>query len=169
MDVTEPGGDAPLDLTPRTGPDGSAPRRPRRSRGRAVLSGLVIVGLLGAIGFVLVRQLDGASLYYYNVDEAVAQRDEIGDRSIRIQGTVVGEPETQGDAETLVFSLAFEGESVDVRHVGAEPPPLFEAGVPSVLEGRFADDGTFVSERIVIKHSEEYREDNPDHVSSSPS
>ena len=47
--------------------------------------------------------------------------------------------------------------------------PLFDAGVPSVLEGRFADDGTFVSERIVIKHSEEYREDNPDHVSSSPS
>lgn len=169
MDVTEPGAGAPLDLTPRTGPDGSAPRRARRSPARAVLGGVVIVALLGAIGFVLVRQLDGASLYYYNVDEAVAQRAEIGDRSIRIQGTVVGEPTEQGDDESLVFALAFEGESVDVRHVGAEPPPLFDAGVPSVVEGRFADDGTFVSERIVIKHSEEYRDDNPDHVSSSPS
>ena len=159
MDVTPP----ELDLTPRTGPDGEAPTGRRRSTGRAVVSGLVIVGLLAAIGFVLIRQLDGASLYYYNVDEAVAQRDEIGSKAIRIQGTVVGEP-VEGDDEVVTFSLAFRGESVDVRHVGAEPPPLFDAGIPSVLEGRFAPDGTFTSERIVIKHSEEYREDNSDRV-----
>ena len=38
-----------------------------------------------------------------------------------------------------------------------------------MLEGHFADDGAFVSERILIKHSEEYREDNPEHVEDSPS
>lgn len=167
MDVSGPTPD--LDLTPRTGPDDAPSRRPRRSRARGIVSALAIVALLGAIGYVALRQLDGASLYYYNVDEALEQRAEIGDRHIRIQGTVVGEPHETPDDESLVFSLAFDGESVDVRHVGAEPPPLFEAGVPSVLEGRFADDGSFVSDRIVIKHSEEYREDNPDHVSSSPS
>lgn len=160
----QPPGD--LDLTPRTGPD-DAPARPRRSTGRGLLVGLVIVALLGGIVALLVVQLDGSSLYYYNVDEAVAQRDTIGDRDIRIQGTVVGEP-TDSDGRGLTFALAFAGESVDVRHVGSEPPPLFEAGVPSVLEGHFRDDGTFVSERIVIKHSEEYREDNPGHVEDSP-
>ena len=95
----------------------------------------MIVGLLGAIGFVLVRQLDGASLYYYNVDEAVAQRSDIGDRRIRLQGTVVDQPD-QVDDELVTFTLAFEGESVDVRYSGKEPPPqLFGAGVPSVVEG----------------------------------
>jgi len=123
---------------------------------------LVIAGLLGAIAFVLIRQ-DGGSLYYYNVDEAVAELDQIGSKSIRIQGTVVGEP-VAGDDEEVPFSLAFGGESVDVRHVGSEPPPLFDAGIPSVLEGRFASDGTFVSQRIVIKHSEEYKDSNSDRV-----
>lgn len=160
--------DAPLDLTPRTGPDdGPDPRRPR-SRGRGLLVGLVIVALLAGIVGLLIVQVQGSSLYYYNVDEAVAQRASLGDRDIRIQGTVVGDPAEQGDDDALVFELAFNGESVSVRHLGAEPPPLFDAGVPSVLEGHFAEDGTFVSDRIVIKHSEEYREENPEHVEDSP-
>ncbi|HMJ78987.1 MAG TPA: cytochrome c maturation protein CcmE [Iamia sp.] len=159
--------DAPLDLSPRTGPDDGATPRPPRSRGRGLLIGAVILALLGGIVALLIVQVQGSSLYYYNVDEAVAQRESLGDRDIRIQGTVVGEPtEVGGDA--LVFDLAFGGESVAVRHLGPEPPPLFDAGVPSVLEGHFADDGAFVSERIVIKHSEEYREDNPEHVEDAP-
>jgi cytochrome c-type biogenesis protein CcmE len=160
--------DAPgLDLTPRTGPDdGPGPRRPR-SRGRGWLVGGVIVLLLAGVVALLIVQVQGSSLYYYNVDEAVAQRDTLGDRDIRIQGTVVGEPAEQGN-DALVFDLAFGGESVSVRHLGPEPPPLFGPDVPSVLEGHFADDGVFVSERIVIKHSEEYREDNPEHVEDSP-
>lgn len=157
-----------LDLTPRTGPD-DAGARPPRARGRGVLVALVIGALLAGIVALLVVQLQGSSLYYYNVDEAVAQRDEIGDRAIRIQGTVVGDPSEKGAEQALVFALAFNGESVDVRHLGPEPPPLFDAGVPSVLEGRFAADGSFVSDRIVIKHTEEYREENPDHVEDSPS
>lgn len=163
MDVTD-GPD--LDLTPRTGPEPTP--RARRSRTRAVVSGVVIVALVGAIGFVLVRQVQGSSVYYYNVDEAVAKRTELGDRQIRIQGTVVGDPVTEAD-DDVVFSVAFGGESVRVRHIGTEPPPLFAAGVPSVLEGHFAADGTFVSERIVIEHTEEYREKNPYHVEGSPS
>lgn len=152
-----------LDLSPRTGPDGAPAGRPPRSRARALLTGLVIVALLGAIGFVTVRQLSGASVYYYNADEAVAQRAEIGDQRIRVQGTVVGKP-VEVDDETVTFTIAFQGASIDVRHQGAEPPPLFDANVPSVVEGRFASDGTFLSDRIVIKHSEQYKEDNPDHL-----
>lgn len=158
MDVNGP----EVDLTPRTGPD-TEPGRPRRPRTRAWVGGLVIVGLLGAIGFVLLRQLDGASLYYYNVDEAVADRSAIGDRRIRIQGTVIGQPD-QVDGETLTFTVAFDGEAVDVRYSGVEPPPLFGAGTPSVLEGSFAPDGEFRSDRIVIKHTEDYKESNSDRV-----
>lgn len=156
-----PTGSADLDLSPRTGPDGTG--RPPRSRGRAVLGGLVIVALLAAIGYVAVRQLQGSSVYYYNADEAVAQRSLIGDDRIRVQGTVVGRP-VEVDDETVTFTIAFRGASIDVRHQGAEPPPLFDANVPSVVEGRFAPDGTFLSDRIVIKHSEQYKEENSDRV-----
>jgi len=166
-DDTATGAPADVDLTPRTGPDTPA-GRPPRSRGRGLLVGGLIVALLVGIVALLVVQLQGSSLYYYNVDEAVAERDEIGDRDIRIQGTVVGEPQPRG-ADQLVFELAFNGASVDVRYTGIENvPDLFDTGVPSVLEGHFDDDGTFLSDRIVIKHTEEYREDNPEHVEDSP-
>jgi cytochrome c-type biogenesis protein CcmE len=158
-----------LDLTPRTGPDDGtgAPRRPRSRRKGLVVGGVIAVLLAGVVA-LLVVQVQGSSLYYYNVDEAVSQREALGDRDIRIQGTVVGEPREQGPDDALVFDLAFAGESVAVRHLGPEPPPLFAPGVPSVLEGHFDDDGDFVSDRIVIKHSEEYREENPEHVEDAP-
>jgi cytochrome c-type biogenesis protein CcmE len=163
--MTEPTPGPELDLTPRTGPD-DGPAGGRRTGGRGVLAwaliGVVVVGIVA----LAVVQLRNSSVYYYNVDEAVAERDELGDRDIRIQGTVVGDPE--GSSEELVFALAFGGESVDVVYSGKEPPDLFAAGVPTVLDGHFADDGRFVSDRIVIKHTEEYREDNPDHVEDSP-
>lgn len=166
MDVGPPAGAAPgdLDLSPRTGPgDGGPGRRPPRSPARSALSGILIVVLIGAIGFVAVRQLQGSSVYYYNADEAVAQRTEIGDQRIRVQGTVVGDP-VEVDDDLVTFTIAFRGASIDVLHTGAEPPPLFDANVPSVVEGRFAPDGTFLSDRIVIKHSEQYKQENPDHL-----
>jgi cytochrome c-type biogenesis protein CcmE len=156
-----------LDLTPRTGPDevpaGGRPRAGARGALAWLLIGAVVVGII----VVAVIQLKDSSVYYYNVDEAVAERAEIGDRPIRIQGTVVGDPE--GDpSDGMVFSLAFGGESVDVVYSGKEPPDLFAAGVPTVLDGHFAEDGRFLSDGIVIKHTEEYREDNPEHVEDSP-
>lgn len=174
MDVTGPGHDAGpagaaggngIDLSPRTGadPDSGTGRRGRRSPARAAVSGLLIAAVLGGIGFLLVTQISGSSVYYYNADEAVAQRTEIGDQRIRVQGTVVGQP-VEVDDETVTFTIAFRGASVDVRHTGAEPPPLFDANVPSVVEGRFAPDGTFLSDRIVIKHSEQYKQENSDRV-----
>lgn len=167
MDVEQPGASGELDLTPRTGPEGGVPGRSRRSPARAVVGGLVIAAVLFGIGFVLVRQLQGSSVYYYNADEAVEQRAELGDRRIRVQGTVVGKP-VEVDDETVTFTIAFRGASIDVTHTGAEPPPLFDANVPSVVEGRFAADGSFLSDRIVIKHTESYEQDNPERVTDSP-
>lgn len=163
MDVDGTGSSEPLDLSPRTAPDGDGDARPPRSSARAVVGGLVIAVLLAGIGFVLIKQVSSSSVYYYNADEAVADRAELGDRRIRVQGTVVGKP-VEVDDETVTFTIAFGGESIDVRHTGAEPPPLFDANVPSVVEGRFAGDGTFLSDRIVIKHSEEYKQENSDRV-----
>ena len=52
-----------------------------------------------------------------------------------------------------------------VVHQG-DPPELFQAGLPVVLEGRWQGD-VFASDRILVKHSEEYKASNPDRVSST--
>ncbi len=151
-----------MELTPRTlddddvtveGDDAPAAPRPRRTRRRwlplAVL-GVVVLGL----GGLVYKGLSDATLYFRNADEAVAQRDELGDKRFRLQGTVVGEPVTDGD--TVTFDVAYNGVDVAVAHTGT-PPDMFEPGIPVVLEGHWRDGAqVFDSDRMLIKHDESY-------------
>jgi cytochrome c-type biogenesis protein CcmE len=158
-----------VELTPRrlddeagdgldSGQGGSRPggrgRDGRRAGARRRWLPLVVVGLvLVAIGFFVYRGLSDAALYFRNADEAVAQRDTLGDRRFRLQGSVVDDPVRTGD--TVDFQVSYNGVVVDVEHHG-DPPELFRPGVPVVLEGHWAGDA-FDSDRILIKHDEEYQ------------
>jgi cytochrome c-type biogenesis protein CcmE len=143
-----------VDVTPRTQP------APVRRRNPAAIALLVVV-LLGG-GFVVFNGLRSATLYYYNADEAVAKKAELGDKRFRVQGLVTDSVEHSGD--TVRFAITFNGATVSVQHMG-DPPELFRPGIPVVLEGRW-DGDVFASDRILVKHSSEYKERNPDRVSS---
>ena len=139
-----------LDLTPRAG---ATPAR-ARTAGRRWLSLGVLVLLVGVVGFVLV-QARGATLYFKNADEAVAQKADLGTDRFRLQGVVVGEPERLDHATN--FTVAYQGVSVDVIHTGSEPA-LFKEGLPIVAEGAWHSDGThFASDRLLVKHTEDYK------------
>jgi cytochrome c-type biogenesis protein CcmE len=45
---------------------------------------------------------------------------------------------------------------------------MFKPGIPVVLEGRF-DGDTFASDRIMVKHSEDYVAKHPSRVTTPPS
>lgn len=149
-----------MELTPRTltegGDEGATPgpsSRPRRRR-RRWLALAVIAVVLVVLGALVYKGLSDATTYFRNADEAVAERDDLGTRRFRLQGTVVGDPERTGDRVT--FAVAHNGVSVDVRHVG-DPPELFRPGIPVVLEGRWAEgEDVFDSDRILVKHDETY-------------
>jgi cytochrome c-type biogenesis protein CcmE len=115
---------------------------------------LVLVAVVAVLGLLVVRGLSDATLYFRNADEAVAQRDSLGDKRFRLQGTVVGEPvESDG---TVSFAVTFNGVAVDVHHAGS-PPELFKPGIPVVLEGHWDESGEFFdSDRIMIKHDSTY-------------
>lgn len=131
------------------------------SRRRLWLAGAVVIVALG----VLVAQgLGNATLYFRTADEAVAQRESLGDRRFRIQGDVVaGSISEVGNDVT--FTLAKNGVDVPIRHQG-DPPELFQPGIPVVLEGHF-DGQVFASDRILVKHSETYTAENPERVQPS--
>jgi cytochrome c-type biogenesis protein CcmE len=143
-----------VELTPRT-VDDDAPRPDRRRR--APWSIAVLVLIAAAIGFVVWQGLSNATLYFYNADEAVARRDELGERRFRMQGTVVDDATPDGDG--VRFAIEFNGEEVDVRHAG-DPADLFRVGIPVVLEGRWGSGGTFESDEMIVKHSNEYKADD---------
>jgi cytochrome c-type biogenesis protein CcmE len=145
-----------VELTPTAAP-------PRKRRNPAAYVVLVLV--VGALGFVVSQALSSASLYFYNADEAVEKRDELGDKRFRLQGTVLGDTIDLDEAQdTVDFTVAYDGVRVDVHHEGS-PPELFEAGIPVVLEGRWDPSGDFFdSDRILVKHSEQYEADNGDRL-----
>ena len=170
-----------LDLTPREVAEQLG--RERRRWGPM----LVLVAVIAIMGFVLFRTLGDAALFFYNADEAVERRGELVDQRFRVQGTPFGEAvETDIDRDgrlepAVVFPIQFDGVVVDVVHVGA-PAELFQPGVPVVLEGAWteglpggvetvdggANDGWhFASTDMVVKHDNEYRNDNRERITEA--
>ena len=151
-----------LDLTPHDPDVGSAGGGPRTLAGWPLRNVVIIGVLLVVMGFVLFQALTSARVFFLNVDEAVAQRSDLTGQTFQMQGTVVSEDGVD-EVGALLFELAFGDERASVRHVGDEPSNLFALGEQVVVEGHW--DGTvFQSHQILVKHSEEYVEENPDRV-----
>lgn len=164
-----------VDLTPRDVDDAAAIRRELRSGQRrwAIVAGVIVVA---ALGFLMVQFLRDATVFFRNVDEAVAERDELGDRRFRLQGRVIPDSvSTEGNVVT--FEVIHNCTTASVRHL-TEPEELFQnPWIPVVLEGNWevgevelvtgADDHVFVSDRMLIKHTNEYSADNEDRVETN--
>ena len=113
--------------------------------------------MAAALGFVLYQGLSNATVFFYNVDEAVARRSETADRRIRIQGNVVDGSVVKLD-QGVRFDLRFNGVVVGVDN-SSDPPDLFGPAIPTVVEGRW--NGTrFAGDKILVKHDETYSERN---------
>jgi cytochrome c-type biogenesis protein CcmE len=139
-------------------------RAPGRTQGRRRL---IVVGLvvLAALGFVVFRGLGNATLYFRTADEAVAQKATLGARQFRIEGIVVaGTIHTVGKSVDFVI-VGPGGTRVAVVH-SSDQPRLFADNTPVVLEGHWAGDH-FASDLIMIKHSEDYKNQHPDRLSGA--
>ena len=130
-------------------------------RRRLWLGGAVIAA---ALAFLLLQGLGEATVYFKTADEATAEKEQLGDRRFRLEGAVVpGTVRPSGSGvEFQVRGPA--GRSVEVAHQG-DPPELFQPDIPVVLEGRW-DGQHYASDRIMVKHTSEYRAENPDRVDS---
>jgi cytochrome c-type biogenesis protein CcmE len=147
-----------LDLTPR-------PPREKKSTGRLYLVAIVLVLVLVA-GFFAVKALGSATVYFYQANEAVAQKDQLGTKRFRMLGNVEANT-VQRSGVGVNFTVDYDGAEVPVQHVG-DPPELFMSGAPVVLEGHWNDSQTvFLSDTILVKHSEDYVQKNPDRKTSA--
>jgi cytochrome c-type biogenesis protein CcmE len=157
MDVTPTSAssdDERLDLTPRT-----TPAKPAR-RWWAIA---VVIVVLAGLAFVATKALSDATLFFYNADEAVAKKAELGDKRFRLQGTVAG-GSVADTGDGVEFMAYYNGVEVPVVHQG-DPPELFEEGAPVVVEGRWDPSGeVFSSDRMLVKHDEEYVEVNDERL-----
>lgn len=159
-----------MDLSPR-------PARPARRGLRRWGPVLVIALVVLVIGIVLWRVLADATLVFREVDDAVERREELGDDRFRMIGSPLsGSPKniTLDDGRPAVaFSVTLDGVVADVVHTGATSDQ-FQPEVPVVIDGHWvrssayagvADDGWyFASDRMLVKHDNDYRVENQDRI-----
>jgi cytochrome c-type biogenesis protein CcmE len=118
-----------------------------------------MIVLAAAAGFVVLAgalTLNGlsqsVSLFYAPGDLAAARPAE--GRLIRLGGLVeAGSVARQG--ASLLFAVTDGQSRVAVRYEG-DPPDLFRENQGVVAEGRLQPDGSFLAERVLAKHDENY-------------
>ena len=160
--MTPPAPDAPV-LDDEDLPPVVTTRRPRQARPLRIVVASVVT--FAAIAFLVSKGLGSATVYFKTADEAVAERADLGTRRFRIQGVVQVGTIRQDEGRLLFTILGDRGAVVPVVHTGGQPTGLFKESIPVVLEGRWATDGdAFASDTIIVKHSEDYRVENPARV-----
>lgn len=128
----------------------------------------LIVGIVAllAIGFFVIQALGNATLYFRTADEAIAQRATLGEKRFRIEGMVKKDSIRQSGSFTD-FAIESKGTVVEVQNAG-QPVGIFREEIPVVLEGKFRENSNvFESDRMLVKHSSEYKAENPERVSGS--
>lgn len=140
---------------------GDTPTPVRRSH-RARYIAAAIVCLL-VIGGLLWFGLNRNIVYFRTATEAVETRSSVGSSRFRLAGAVV--PGTvQETTEGVTFDVTDGRTTVTVVHRG-DPPELFAEGAPVVCEGTWSKGTAFRSDRILIKHGNEY---TPPTVTAGP-
>lgn len=142
-----------MTLAPPAPVSGSPAPAPAGRRWWARPRYLVVMAVFAAaIGF-LIAQVGGSLNYYETVDQALAHRASLGTQTFRLEGVVL--PGTVHRVGGAVDFVAGDGDNrIAVENFG-NPPQLFQAGIPVIVDGHFSG-ATFVSNQIVIDHSSNY-------------
>ena len=149
-----------MDLSPRTPVDPAGRVRRKRNWLPVLVLGLVVI----AGGVIVTQFLTQAVDYYCNVDEVGERSGCDEDRRIRLQGTV-DENSVERVANTTVFTISFNGETMPVSYDG-EPGGIFKECIPVVVHG-VIEDGTLLGDRVEVKHSDEYVAVNDERVADA--
>jgi len=96
-------------------------------------------------------------VYYWSPTELEQRKDKATNATIRLGGLVKRGPGEDWDRQLpLRFSITDAEHAIPVVATGA-PPQMFREGIGVVVEGKLAEDGTFHTDRVMVKHSNEYR------------
>lgn len=123
---------------------------------------LLIVALLVAvvIAFFAAQSLANSAVYYLTPTEAKDKHIGPG-VATRLGGLVVpGTLKYDPTTRTLLFALSDGTTNVAVVGNGA-PPALLKEDAGAVVEGSFAEDGTFRATSVIAKHDEKYAPPSP--------
>ena len=118
---------------------------------------LVVAAVVALIAAAVIATwaLRSQASYFYVPSEIVKDHPAPG-RAVRLGGMVeAGSIVTQPDGVTIDFVVGDGKARVPVRYAGIVPD-LFVEGSGVVAEGRLQANGTFVADKLLAKHDENY-------------
>ena len=125
------------------------------NRTRLLLVGAV---LALALGYLIFTAFPGNTVYYFTVDELLADEQNLDGRNIRVVGKLVPDSFQRTEGTTLAhFSLRDKGETVNATYDGVVPDLFFNPHSDIVLEGSYHDEGVFHTDSIVVKCPSKYQ------------
>ena len=134
------------------------------SRNRWIaLGALLLAG--GGLAYIAFGNLGENLVYYWSPSELKQHGQSAVGMTVRLGG-VVEKGSVQWDAAKteLRFRVADKPDpgAVSVAVIAKETPPqMFREGIGVVVEGAADAQGTFVSNRLMVNHSNEYRPPKP--------
>ncbi len=134
--------------------------KPETSRRLFLVGALLVAGVaLAAISF---GNIGENLVYYWDVSQLVENRSKAGGAVIRLGGMVKeGTVDWRADENVLEFQITDGKQTVPVRATGA-PPQMFREGIGVVVEGTVTASGSFETDRLMVKHSNEYKAPDED-------
>jgi len=125
--------------------------------GRRVFLVVALLVAASALGFVAFGNIGENLVYYWDVGQLHDAGDKAVGATIRLGGVVKeGSVDWQPDDNHLEFIVTDGDREVPVECSGA-PPQMFREGIGVVVEGTMTSGGVFTSERLMVKHSNEYK------------
>jgi cytochrome c-type biogenesis protein CcmE len=138
-----------------------APEQPRSSRRHTGLL-LSLLGIMAVIlGLVFSGSGDAGMIYALDVDKAYAERDSLGERTVRLQGYLVPGSLVKRDQPCEHrFRVQKNGKELEVHYPQCILPESVRdvkgVDVEVTAEGRFADPGHLVASNVIGKCPSKY-------------
>lgn len=129
---------------------------------RRLFAVVALVAAAAGLGYISMGDL-GENLVYYWSPTELREADNAMNATVRLGGMVVpGSVDWDREKAFVTFQITDGTETVDVA-VDGNPPQMFKEGIGVVVEGQLAASGTFESDRVMVKHSNEYQAPEGDH------
>ena len=121
--------------------------------------GLIIVVILGVLGWLAMDGINASSTYYVTIEELTAMDDAAAARRLRVGGDVKDDSIViKGDR--VEFTITQEDRELDVIYIGRDPlPDTFRNGAQALATGRLRGDNVFEAQQIQAKCASKYEAD----------
>lgn len=113
--------------------------------------GIAVAVVLAAVGYLVTTSLQNNAVYYLTVSELHAAAPTLQGQPVRVAGNVVpGTILKDSSAFTVTFDISDGSGRLPVTYKGVVPD-IFGPNVEVVVEGKYADSGSFTAATLLAK------------------